>query len=84
MKNELGGNDGKICQIHQKTYSYLIDTGSEDKNAKGTKKCVIKRKLKFEVYENWLEASQLKNKMNYLEKNDGITYIVLKKIINNS
>ena len=30
------------------TYIYLIDDVSEDKKAKGTKKCVIKRKLKFE------------------------------------
>ena len=35
----------------------------------GTKKCVIKRKLKFENYKNFLEATQLENKMNYLQKN---------------
>ena len=34
--------------LKAKSYSYLIDEGSEDKKAKGTKKCVIKRKLKFE------------------------------------
>ena len=33
-----------------------------------TKKCVIKRKLKFENYENCLEATQFENKINYLEK----------------
>ena len=33
--------------LRAKTYSYLIDDGSEDKKAKVTKKCVIKRKLKF-------------------------------------
>ena len=38
------------------------------KKAKGTKKCVIKRKLKFGNYKNWLEATQLENKINYLEK----------------
>ena len=32
-------------------------------------KCVKKRKLKFENYENCLEATQLDNKINYLEKN---------------
>ena len=32
-----------------KTYSYLIDDRSLDKKAKGTKKCVIKIKLKFEI-----------------------------------
>ena len=39
------------------------------KKAKGTKKCVIKRKLKFENYKNCLEATQLENKINHLKKN---------------
>ena len=39
------------------------------KKAKGTKKCVIKRKLKFENYKSCLEAAQIENKINYLEKN---------------
>ena len=32
------------------------------------KKCVMKRKLKFENYKNCLEATQLDNKIKYLEK----------------
>ena len=40
-----------------KTYSYLIDDSSKDKNAKCTKKSVIK-KLKFKNYNNYLEANQ--------------------------
>ena len=48
MKDEL---DGKIMTkfvgLRAKTYSYLIDVGSEDKELKGTKKCVIKRKFKI-------------------------------------
>ena len=39
------------------------------KKVKGTKKCVIKRKFKFQYYENCLEAVQIKNKINHLEKN---------------
>ena len=35
------------------------------KKAKGTKKCVMKRKLKFEDYKNCLEAAQNKNKPNH-------------------
>ena len=38
--------------LSSKTYGYLIDDGSEDKKSKGTKKCVIQRKLKFENYKN--------------------------------
>ena len=55
--------------LRAKAYSYLIDGGSEDKKAEGTKKCVMKRKVKFEDYKNFLEANQLENKINYLEKN---------------
>ena len=61
MKDELGQN--------LLDYSYLIDAGSEDKKAKGTKKCLIKRKLKFENYKSCLEATQLDNKINHLGKN---------------
>ena len=39
-------------------------------------KCVIKRKRKYESYKNCLEATQLDDKINYIEKNkidiDGI------------
>ena len=69
MKDEL---DQKIMTkfvgLRAKTYSYLIDDGSEDKKPKGTKKCVIKRKLKFENCKNCLEATQVENKINYIEK----------------
>ena len=57
-KDEL---DGKIM-------AKFVD-GSEDKKAKGTKKYVIKRKLKFVNDKNCLEATQLDNKIKYLEKN---------------
>ena len=59
----------KIVGLRVKTYSYLIDDSSEDKKVKGTKKCVVKRKLKSENYKDCLEATQLENKINYVEKN---------------
>ena len=55
--------------LRAKTYSFSLDDGSENKKAKGRKRCVIKRKLKFENYENCLEATQLDNKTKYLTKN---------------
>ena len=66
------------------TWSYkislsLIDDSNEDKKAKDTKTCVMKRKLKFENYKNCLEATRLENKINYLEKIK-LTYIVLKNL----
>ena len=70
MKNELGWNvRTKFFGLRGKTYSYLINDGSEDKKAKDTKKCIIKRKLNFEIYRRCLEATQLDNKVKYLEKN---------------
>ena len=86
MKDELGGKIiTKIVRLRPKTYSYLIDdeNNSEDKNAKDTKICVIKRKLKFENCKNCLEVTKLENKISYLEKNK-ISIDSLKKIINNS
>ena len=45
MKDELGGKImTEFAALRPKTYSYLVDDGSSDKKAKGTKKCVIKRR----------------------------------------
>ena len=44
MKNELGEKIvTKFVGLRAKTYSYLIDDSSEDKKAKDTNKCVIKK-----------------------------------------
>ena len=45
----------------------------------GTKKCVLKRKPKFENYKNCLEATQLVKKINYLEKNEINIYSIKKE-----
>ena len=69
MKNELGGKIMKeFIGIRAKTYSYLTDNNDEDIKAKFTKKCVIKRKIKFEDYKNCLEVAQTENKINHLIK----------------
>ena len=50
IKDKLGGKTmEKFVGLTAKTYSYLIDDGSEDKE-KDTKMCVIIRKIKFENY----------------------------------
>ena len=36
--------------LRAKPYSYLDYEGKEERKAKGTKKCVIKRKIKFDDY----------------------------------
>ena len=55
MKDELGGRViVEFVALRPKTYSYLIDDCKEYKKAKGTKKCVIKRMIKFDDYKNCL------------------------------
>ena len=69
MKNELSGKIMKeLVGLIAKPYSYLINDGSKDKKARGTKKCVLKRKLKSKGYKNCLEATQHENEINHLEK----------------
>ena len=55
MKDELGGRIiREFVALKPKTYSYLTDDCKEDKKAKGTKKCVIKRMIKFDDYKKCL------------------------------
>ena len=84
IKDELGEKiKTKFVGLRVKTYSYLIDDGSGDKKVKSTKTFAIKRRLKFENYKNCLEATQLENEINYLEKNK-VDIDSIKKIIKNS
>ena len=69
MKDQLGGKYmTKFFGLRAKTYNYLINDGSEDEKSKGTRKCAVKRKLKFENYKNCLRVTQLENKIKHLEK----------------
>ena len=79
MKDELAGQTKReFVGLRAKTYTYLKDNNDEDKKAKGTKKCVMKGKLKFQYYENCLRATRIENEINYLEKK---TFnLVLRKI----
>ena len=55
MKDELGGKIiTEFITLRPKAYTYLTDDGKEDKKAKGTKKCVIKRMIKFNNYKKCL------------------------------
>ena len=69
MKDELGGRImAEYALLRPKTNSYLSNNNNEIKKAKNTRKCVIKQKLKFEVYKQCLEANQTENKLSQLEK----------------
>ena len=55
MKDELGGKIiTEFVTLRPNTYLYLTDDGKEDKKAKGTKKCIIKKMIKFNDYEKCL------------------------------
>ena len=60
MKVELDGErTKKFVGLTAKTYSYLIENNDEDKKAKSTKKCIIKRRLEIQDYKNSLEVAQI-------------------------
>ena len=60
MKDELGGKImAGFVALGPKTYSYSMDDDSEAKKAKGTKKCVIKRMLKFNDYKDCLLNNEI-------------------------
>ena len=55
MKDELGGETiTEFVTLRPKTYSYLTDDSKEDKKAKGTKRCVIRKMIKFDDYKKFL------------------------------
>ena len=55
FKDELSEKIMKeFCALRAKTYTYLMEDDSEHKKAKGTKKCIIKRRLMFENYKDSL------------------------------
>ena len=60
MNNELGGKiTTEFVGLIPKTYSYLTDDDNKVKKAKRTKKCVIKRILKFNDYKDCLFKNEI-------------------------
>ena len=71
MKDELcGGIITEFVALRPKTYSYMTDEFIEMKKAKGTKKCVIKKMLKFEDYKKCLFDNEpmLKSQQRFKSK----------------
>ena len=48
--------------LRPKTYSYLMDDGNSDKKGRGTKKFLIKQRLKFNDYKDCLLNNEIKLK----------------------
>ena len=60
MKDELGGRIMiEFVAPGPKTYSYLTEDHNDVKKTKGTKKCVIKRILKFNDYKDCLFENKI-------------------------
>ena len=71
MKDELGGKIiTEFVTLRSKTYSFLTDDVKEDKKAKGTKKCVIKKMIKFYDYKKCLLNDEiiLKSQQRFISK----------------
>ena len=68
LKDELGGKIMiEFVGIKAKMYAYLKDDYSEHKQAKRTKKCVIKRRLMFTNYKdcNFSNKTILKSQQRF-------------------
>ena len=88
MKDELGGKIiTKFVTLRPKTFSYLTDDCKEDKKAEGTKKCVIKRMIKFNDYKNCLLKDEvvLKSQQRLIsKKHDAYTENINKIALSNN
>ena len=87
MKDELGGIIiTEFVTLRPKTYSFLTDDGKEDKKAKGTKKCVLKKMIKFNDYKKCLLNRELilKSQQSFISnKHDVYTEDVNKIALSN-
>ena len=71
MKDELGGKIMKeFVALRPKTPFILTDDCEEDKKTKGTRKCVIKQRLKFNDYKDCLLNNQIILKSQQRFKNE--------------
>ena len=60
FKDELGPKIMKeFCALRAKTYAYLMDGDNENKKAKGTKNCIVKRRIMFENYKDSLSKNNI-------------------------
>ena len=75
-----------FCGLRAKTYAYLMDDDSEKRKAKGTKKCVIKRRLMFEYYKDCLFNNKiiLKSQQRFKSDHHEVYTEEVNKIVLNS
>ena len=61
--NQGGQIMKEFVRLRAKIYSYVKDNNDQDKKATGTKKCVIKRKIKFQDYKDSCKGLQKQLKL---------------------
>ena len=87
MKDELGGEIiTEFIALRPKTYSYLTNNDKIDKKTKGTKKCIIKKMIKFDDYKKCLlnDKVTLKSQQRFISnKHDVYTEDVNKIALSN-
>ena len=88
MKDEQGGKTiTEFVTLRPKTYSFLTDDGKENKKAKGTKKCAIKKMIKFNDYKKCLLNDEviLKLQQRFIsKKHDIYTENINKRALSNN
>ena len=75
MKDEFGGGIiTEFVALRPKTYSYITNDFTELKKAKGTKKCVVKKMLRFDDYKNCLfsNGKVLKSQQRFKSENHSV------------
>ena len=83
MKDELGGEIiTEFIALRPKTYSYLTDNDEIDENPKGTKKYIIKKRIKFDDYKKSLlnHKVMLKSQQRFISKNHDVYTELVNKI----
>ena len=87
FKDELRGKIMKeFCAIRAKTYTCLRDDDSETKKAKGTERCVIKRRLMLENYKEslFINKTILKPRLRFKSDHHNMYTEEVNKIVLNS
>ena len=88
MKDELGGKIiTEFVTLKPKTYSFLTDDGKKDKKTKGTKKCIIKKMIKFNDYKKCLLNDEVifKSQQRFISKKHNVyTENINKKALSNN
>ena len=75
IKDELGvGIITEFVALRPKAYSYITNNFTELKKAKGTKKCVVKKMLRFSDYKNCLlsNGKVLKSQQRFKSENHSV------------